>query len=130
MTTWKLWLLGLAVPLALATIVPHATTAAGGTAPLTCTIRTTPVPGGVRVEAVATAKADVAGTYRLNVGGGADGNSNTIAQGGDFTVVAGERRVLSSVLLGGDAGSNFEARLTVDWPGGTASCRASGPSSI
>lgn len=129
MTSLKLWLLGLAVPLALAAVAPVTMTTAGGNAPLTCAIETTPVAGGVRVEAVATAKADVAGTYRLNVGGGADGNSNTIAQGGEFTVTAGERSVLSSVMLGGGAGNDFTASLTVEWPGGHASCRASGPSS-
>ena len=32
-------------------------------------------------------------------------------------------------LLGGDA-ADFKASLTVDWPGGSASCRASGPNSI
>lgn len=130
MTISRLWLLGLAAPLALAAIAPHATTAAGGNASLSCAIQTTPVAGGVRVEAVATAKADVAGSYRLSVEGGSDGGGNTIAQGGDFEVSAGERSVLSTVLLGGDAGSKFQARLTVEWPGGSTTCRASGPSSI
>ncbi len=129
MTTWKLWLLGLAAPLALAAIAPQATIAAGGNAPLSCAIKTTPVPGGVRVEAVATAKTNVAGTYHLTVDGSADGGGHTIAQGGDFAVAAGERSVLSTVLLGGDA-ADFKASLTVDWPGGSASCRASGPNSI
>lgn len=129
MTTWKLIVLGLAVPLALAALAPEATTAAGS-APLTCAIRATPVAGGVRIEAVASANSDVTGTYRLKVAGGGGGGSNTIAQGGDFSVTAGERSTLSSVVLGGEAAAGYEARLTVEWPGGSASCKASGPDGI
>lgn len=128
MSPLKLRLLALAAPLTLAAVAPAPTTAAGGGAPLTCAIGTTPVPGGVRVEAVATAGTDLTGTYRLSVGSGDGNNASTIAQGGEFTVQAGGRSVLSSVVLGGDAGSHFTARLTVEWPGGQATCRVNGTS--
>jgi hypothetical protein len=128
MNAWKLLLLGLAAPLAAAALAHDATLATAGSGPVTCSIRTVPVAGGVRLDAVAMAKKPVSGTYRLSVGSDSDGSSNTIVQGGEFDAAPGAESVLSTVMLGSEAGDGFEARLTVKWPGGSASCSANGSS--
>jgi hypothetical protein len=130
MTMSKLILLGLAAPLGLATLASEAMTANSAPSPLTCAIRATPGTGGTLLEAVATASEAVSGTYRLRVGSGTDDNSNAIVQGGAFEVAAGRESVLSTVLLGGEAGQGYEARLKVEWPGGSATCKASGPGGV
>ena len=122
MTLWKLFLAGLAVPLTGAALTLSQATAG----PVTCSIRSTPVAGGVRLEAMATTAKTLAGRYRLSVGG----NGNTIVQAGDFEAQAGSVNVLSTVVLGHEAGDDFEAELTVDWSGGSATCEADGRSPI
>ena len=124
MTAWKLILLGLAAPLVAAVMAHDTTLATAANGPVSCAIRTTPVAGGVRLEAIATAKSAVSGSYRLSVGSNSGDASNTIVQGGAFEAAPGSENVLSTVVLGSDAGDGAEARLTVRWPGGSASCVA------
>lgn len=119
MTLWKLLAAGLAVPLTGAAL--SLSQAAAG--PVSCSIRSVPVAGGVRLEAVATTPTTLTGHYRLSVGG----SGNTIVQAGDFEAQAGADNVLSTIVLGQEAGEAFDARLTVDWSGGSATCEASGP---
>lgn len=122
MTYWKLLLGSLAVPLAGAAMTLSAATAGS----VTCSIRSVPVAGGVRLEAVATTAKALDGRYRLSVGG----NGNTIVQAGDFEAQAGADNVLSTVVLGHESSEIFNARLTVDWNGGSATCEVSGPGPI
>lgn len=122
MTLGKLVLAGLALPLAGAALSLSVATAG----PVTCSIRSVPVSGGVRLEAVAATAKALTGRYRLSVGG----NGNTIVQAGDFAAQAGADNVLSTVVLGHEAGETFDARLTVDWDGGSATCEVSGPGPI
>ncbi len=122
MSLWKLFLAGLAVPLAGAALTLSPATAG----PVTCSIRSAPVAGGIRLEAVATTAKTLTGHYRLSIGG----NGNTIVQAGDFEAAAGAENVLSTVVLGHEAGETFEARLTVDWSGGSSTCEVSGPGPI
>jgi hypothetical protein len=124
MTVWKLLLLGLTAPLALAAPAHNATLATAGSGSVSCLIRTTAVARGVKLDAVARVKVPVSGTYPLSVGSDSDGSSNTIVQGGAFEASPGAESLLSTVVLGSDATEGFEARLTVRWPGGSASCSA------
>lgn len=124
MTVWKQLLLALAAPLALAPLAHEVATA--GSESVSCSIRTTAVASGVKLDAVARVKVPVSGTYRLSVGGDTDGSSNTIVQDGAFEASPGAESLLSTVVLGSDAAEGFEARLTVHWPGGSATCSANG----
>lgn len=120
-------LVGLAAPLALAAIAPQATTAAGGSASLSSRSKRhrrgwCPSRGGC--DRKGRCRRELPAQRRRGTA------AATPSPKAARFVSAGERSVLSTVLLGGDAGSKFQARLTVEWPGGSASCRASGPSSI
>ncbi len=93
---------------------------AGEASGIRCEIRVSEHRGGVSLEGVVYARADVDGTYRLSVKSrGGDGSSN-VDQSGDFSASPGQPNHLGEVSL--DGGGSYVARLEVRSSAGTASC--------
>jgi hypothetical protein len=88
---------------------------------LSCEIRSVPVSGGLRLEAVALGEMGASGEYELVVAKSGGGGTSNVTQGGTFTVERGREAVLGEVTLGGGEGA-AKAQLTVNWAGGKATC--------
>jgi hypothetical protein len=94
--------------------------ATAGDANLRCTIETLSRGGAVELSALVSAPRDLNGSYRLRISKDGGGGSADIDQSGEFSVVAGERAVVSSVSLGGDG--TYTAKLSVTANGRTVDC--------
>jgi hypothetical protein len=93
---------------------------------LTCEIRSVPVAGGVRLEAVALAAPGASGEYELLVAKTGGGGTSNVTQGGEFTVGPQQEVLLGEVTLGG-GNNSVKAHLTVNWADGSAECEARFP---
>ena len=89
---------------------------------LACEIRSTPTPGGVRLEAIVMSSVGVSGEYDLIVAKSGGGGTSNISQGGDFEVGPGEETLLGEVTLGAGEQTHVTADLTVTSTDGTLSC--------
>ncbi|MGP9819642.1 curli-like amyloid fiber formation chaperone CsgH [Salinarimonas sp. NSM] len=92
---------------------------------LTCEIRTSRAGGLLVLEPVVRASRATRGDYDFVVEGRGSGSRSDIAQGGGFTLAAGETARLGQVSLASSA--RFEARLEIDADGRRAACRAVAP---
>lgn len=91
-----------------------------------CVIRSTNVASGVELQGLAMSGEPLSGSYQFNVRKiGRAGTSNS-AQSGEFEIRLGEE-VVSRVGLGLEPGASYEAKLTLRWQGGDATCSARGP---
>jgi hypothetical protein len=89
-----------------------------------CRIRVTAEGEAVRIEAVATSRAGVNGSYRLDIRkNSADGSSHNI-QSGKFSLEANKEEILSTTFLGASDAGHFQARLVIDSNSGSVSCIA------
>jgi hypothetical protein len=89
-----------------------------------CRIRVTAEGEAIRIEAVATSRADVNGSYRLDIRkNSADGSSHNI-QSGKFSLEADKEEILSTTFLGASDAGHFQARLVIDSNSGSVSCIA------
>jgi len=87
-----------------------------------CRIRVTAEGEAIRIEAVATSRLDVNGSYRLDIRkNSADGSSHNI-QSGKFSLEANKEEVLSTTFLGASDAGHFQARLVIDSNSGSVSC--------
>ena len=107
-----------------AALVPALTsTPASGLTPLPrmrCEIRIIELPGGVQLEPIAVSTAALAGEYEFVVAKNGSGGSSVTEQGGEFTAEAGKPVVLSTASVEG--GGSLQAKLTLSWNDGSASC--------
>ncbi len=78
-----------------------------------CEIRVTAVPGGVKLQPVASAGLSVSGTYEFVATSRADGSTSNSSQSGTFDLDADTEHVLSSTILGMSDGRSYEAHLTL-----------------
>lgn len=98
--------------------------------PLSCAVRTTSENGLVRLEAVAIAKDDARGSYRLLIAkSGAAGTTRNI-QSGKFDVKSDETRVLSRSSISVGPNDRYAAELTIEWNGKTRRCTAGSDTKI
>jgi hypothetical protein len=87
-----------------------------------CHIRVTAEGEAVRIEAVATSREDVNGSYRLDIRkNSADGTSQN-TQSGKFSLEANKEEILSTTFLGASDAGHFQARLVIDSNSGSVSC--------
>ena len=87
-----------------------------------CRIRVTAERDAIRIEAVATSREDVNGSYRLDIRkNSADGSSHNI-QSGKFSLEANKEEILSTTFLGASDAGHFQARLVIDSNSGSVSC--------
>ena len=87
-----------------------------------CRIRVTAEGEAIRIEAVATTRLDVNGSYRLDIRkNSADGSSHNI-QSGKFSLEANKEEILSTTFLGASDAGHFQARLVIDSNSGSVSC--------
>ncbi|SHN82686.1 curli-like amyloid fiber formation chaperone CsgH [Bradyrhizobium erythrophlei] len=87
-----------------------------------CRIRVTAEGEAIRIEAVATSRLDVNGSYRLDIRkNSADGSSHNI-QSGKFSLEANKEEILSTTFLGASDAGHFQARLVIDSNSGSVSC--------
>jgi hypothetical protein len=120
--------LGRAMALSLAPLTLIAGTAAmanRNSDELSCEVRATKVSGGILLEALASAGAEIAGEYEFIISKTGPGGSSDVSQGGEFEVGPGREALLGEVTLGSEGGS-VEAVLTVRTPDG-ASCESRFP---
>jgi hypothetical protein len=93
-----------------------------------CEIRTTKVPGGVRLQPFASARVPTSGTYEfIATSHGAGGNANS-SLSGTFDLQADEDLVLGNAMLSLESGASYAAHLTLVWEGGETSCIEPHPS--
>ncbi|WP_052341218.1 curli-like amyloid fiber formation chaperone CsgH [Salinarimonas rosea] len=102
-----------------------ASAAAEGPAGLACEIRTSRSGGLLLLEPVVRSDRAARGDYDFVVEGRGSGSRSDIAQGGAFTLAAGETARLAQVSLSSSA--RFEARLEIEAGGRRAACRAVTP---
>jgi curli production assembly/transport CsgH protein len=91
-----------------------------GKDPVRCEIQVTSLGGGVELQGIVFANADVKGVYALQVSSTGSGQSN-ISQGGQFSARPDAPAKLGTVRLGGDS-STYEAKLKVTWNGQEVEC--------
>ncbi|WP_425280310.1 curli-like amyloid fiber formation chaperone CsgH [Methyloferula stellata] len=89
---------------------------------LECQIRVSAMPNGLRLEAVANARASVTGRYRLSVAKDSASGSSQNLQSGDFKLDVGQQRILSTLLLDSSAIGHYRATLSLEWEQGHESC--------
>ena len=114
----------LVLPLALAAAgLGAGSSPAAAKAPVTCDIRITETGGTRELSAVVMAASAITGSYQFDLSSvSAAGNADT-SQGDDMTAAAGET-ILSTTSV--SPGGKFNAKLTVTWAGGSASCAKKG----
>ena len=95
--------------------------------PPACEIRVDQSGNGIILEGLVFGRADVSGSYHMQVQQKGLGSSR-ISQSGDFKVRAGTPGSLGIVSLAKGAGSYF-ATLTVNWDDGASDCVAQAPNS-
>jgi hypothetical protein len=89
---------------------------------LGCRIRVTAEGEALRIEAVATSREDVNGSYRLDVSKNSAGGSSHNIQSGDFSLEADKETILSVTFLGASDAGHFQAKLVLDSNSGSVSC--------
>jgi hypothetical protein len=87
-----------------------------------CRIRVTAEGEAVRIEAVAKAREDVSGNYRLDIQKKSAGGTSHNIQSGKFSLQANKEEVLSTTFLGASDAGHFQARLEIDSNSGSVSC--------
>ena len=109
------------IPLAWAqSSLSHSTKATQASGEVGCEIRTTKVPGGMRLEGVVHARKPATGEYEFVVSKSGGGGTSNSSQSGDFELDTRQESVVGEVTLGG--GGSAKAHLSVRWDGGKASC--------
>ncbi len=100
--------------------IPASDTAKG---PVACSIKVTKLSGGMtQLEGVVTADQPVNGSYRMRVTQKSDGGSSDIDQSGDFSAGPNKAAALNQMQVNSD-GMEFDAELTITWPGGKLVCK-------
>ena len=87
-----------------------------------CRIRVTAEGEAVRIEAVATSRGDVNGSYRLEIRKSSASGSSRNTQSGKFSLEADKEEILSTTFLGASDAGHFQARLVIDSNSGSVSC--------
>ncbi len=100
-----------------------ASAAASAPKPVVCELRVASVAGGRELTAVAKAGAPIAASYQIDMSAVTAGGTAQTSQGDDVELAAGET-VLATTAIG--PGGKFNAKLTVTYAGGAASCVAKG----
>lgn len=81
-------------------------------APFACEIHVSEKPGAVALEAIVSAFEGIEGSYELNVSGSGEQGGSDVSQSGEFSLGAGERKAVGTVMLGTNGG-DYVARLAV-----------------
>jgi hypothetical protein len=87
-----------------------------------CVIRAEPETGGLRIAALARAAAPASGQYRLQVAKQSASGSSSTVQSGAFTLQAGRKQVLTTVMLDRSAIGHYRADLSLQSDQETSSC--------
>lgn len=87
-----------------------------------CRIRVSDDPAGLHLEAVADAKAAVAGHYKLSVVKESTSGSSQNVESGDFHADGTHEQILATVMLDRSAIGHYRATLSLDWDEGHVSC--------
>ena len=87
-----------------------------------CRIRVTAEGEAIRIEAVATSREDVNGSYRLDIQKSSASGSSRNTQSGKFSLEADKEEVLSTTFLRASDAGHFQARLVIDSNSGSVSC--------
>ena len=87
-----------------------------------CRIRVTAEGEAIRIEAVATSREDVNGSYRLDIQKSSASGSSRNTQSGRFRLEADKEEILSTTFLGASDAGHFQARLVIDSNSGSVSC--------
>jgi hypothetical protein len=87
-----------------------------------CRIRVTAEGEALRIEAVATSREDVNGSYRLDVSKNSASGTSRNMQSGDFSLEADKETILSTTFLGASDAGHFQAELVLDSNSGSVSC--------
>ncbi len=88
-----------------------------------CEIRAENFRGGVQLLGVALGHSPISGTYRFLVTKSGSSGSSAITQGGAFSVQPGQETMLGEISLDVDEHASYSAVLTLNWRGGTTSCK-------
>jgi hypothetical protein len=96
-------------------------------APVQCEIRSQVVPGGLRLSAMAVARAPTHGSYELVVTKRDGAGSSRTAQSGAFHLESGQRGTLGEVTLSLGPSGAIEVELNLRYAGGEISCRRNRP---
>ena len=92
-----------------------------------CEIRTTRAPGGIELEAVASAQRARSGSYSFDIEkSGSSGDSN-IAQAGEFSLDRGAEQILGSARLALARSDSYSADLVLTDSSGEVLCEADKP---
>ena len=102
---------------------PAVLVAMGAANAATCRIDAERDAGLVQVVGIVRAEEDMVANARLQVRRTSSAGTANSAQGGVFSVRAGEEAVVGRVAINADADSDLWAELTVQWDGGQTSCR-------
>ena len=87
-----------------------------------CRIRVTAEGEAIRIEAVATSREDVNGSYRLDIRKSSASGTSDNTQSGKFSLEADKEKILSTTFLGASDAGHFQARLVIDSNSGSVSC--------
>jgi hypothetical protein len=122
MTQGKRQIAAVAAVLALSTLGGSTMTSAAENGPVACRIKVTQLADGmVQLEGEVTAKEAVKGSYQMRISQKSNGGVSETDQGGEFSADPGKPSVLNQAAFSGD-GVEFDAELTVTWPGGSLTC--------
>ncbi|WP_423794501.1 curli-like amyloid fiber formation chaperone CsgH [Methylobacterium durans] len=91
---------------------------------VSCDIRAEPVPGFVRLRAVARSENALRGEYRLFASKRSETGTTQNVQSGAFFLTPGAEETLSILTLDQSARGHYEARLILEWEGGRTSCQS------
>ena len=87
-----------------------------------CRIRVSDNPAGLRLEAIADAKAAVAGHYKLSVIKESTSGSSQNTESGEFHADGAHEQILATVMLDRSAIGHYRATLSLDWNDGNVTC--------
>lgn len=92
---------------------PNQAQAHNATNAVECTVRETPIRGGMRFEALARSQRTALGEYDFVLTKTDRGGASDIVQGGDFDLRANGEQSLGSVELSLERGARYRARLVL-----------------
>jgi hypothetical protein len=87
-----------------------------------CTIRVTPGPDFLRLEAIAQSGTPVSGQYDLSISKQSSTGSSQNMQSGDFSLTTDQEQILATTALDPSAQGHYSARLSLEWRQGRVTC--------
>jgi hypothetical protein len=87
-----------------------------------CRIRVTADGEAIRIEAVASSRANVSGHYRFEINKSSASGTSHNTQSGDFNLEANREEALSTIFLGASDADRYQAKLVLNSNSGSVSC--------